>query len=928
MRRQSFANAALNIAVGAFALAATAADKSYTPSGTPPYLWSDATAWGGSEPGTADVVTIADAGLLVHPLVLEAAISATVSSCNLDNAILYVENGGSLDVSGNILLASILNGVCVITNFGTITVDGNFDMGVYGGNAKTQKGRAAQVDNYGTINIGTRFRMSGTGTPSVFHNHEGATFNKTGGGSWTFYTACAAASTIINEGTWLNASGNETWTGNSSARTDLINRGTATFNPGNVFKIGHGASSVTAINMYDSSKMLGNATFNVAAANKSKGYIVLSNATTFAAKAVNLGMQTGALGVMQLSNTSSAELSGSSLVGGYLTARGELHMEDSATMLMHGLYVAGPQHGCATGLVTLAGSSIISNTYGALVIGCYSNACGRMTLTDNSRLISDVNVYIGHGDDKSSEGATGCLTLSDNTLAEFTGNYLYMGGRKGTTGTLELRDSSALGVSNLFNIGTSTYATGIVTVANSARIDAGEINVAAAWLSRGLMTVTNDATVTCTNMTICASNTSDGDLLIHGGTVVSSNLTIAAFGTSDGCAVVADGGRLVCSNITMATADRAEAYMTVTNGGFAMCPDIQLGTGKSGYAHLKVADDAVLVASNLTLAVNTTASTGILEIAEGAVVSNTYIKIGCNSDSSRGILKMSGGSLIIDGKSPHDPIYLNQRLSSVSAWIRGWGKVAYENPRAMITEWPTSTRTRCIVHYGQVIADGEGVERDLDFSRFAAMSYRNTEANRSGTNGWFAVNKGRLKLPRCLPRKTASYRCVGDCYDLNYANEANDVNMSNRLSNTFSCVFKGAELDNFIFSELYATDRSDIPAGLPSVAGSGSVMSVWRIGLFTDGPEVDDPVNPDAFTSAKLHFRLPKDIPEELVQLCVYRHDGTPGGSWRLVGRTAARRGWPVVPANVSAPSSANWNLGWFAVVGREKPFGTTLTFR
>ena len=353
-----------------------------------------------------------------------------------------------------------------------------------------------------------------------------------------------------------------------------------------------------------------------------------------------------------------------------------------------------------------------------------------------------------------------------------------------------------------------------------------------------------------------------------------------------------------------------------------------MGRGNRSFSHLKAAGNSVLEVSNITVAVSADAATNILEIAEGAVVSNTYIKIGCNSDSSRGILKMSGGSLIIDGKSPHDPIYLNQRLSSVSAWIRGWGKVAYENPRAMITEWPTSTRTRCIVHYGQVIADGEGVERDLDFSRFAAMSYRNTEANRSGTNGWFAVNKGRLKLPRCLPRKTASYRCVGDCYDLNYANEANDVNMSNRLSNTFSCVFKGAELNNFVFSELYATDRSDIPAGLPSVAGSGDVMSVWRIGLFTDGPEVDEPVNPDTFTSAKLHFRLPKDIPEELVQLCVYRHDGTAGGGWRLVGHTRARRGWPVVPANVSSPSSANWNLGWFAVVGREKPFGTTLTFR
>ena len=89
---------------------------------------------------------------------------------------------GHLNVSANMQLAAALNGTGVVTNYGTITVGGNFDMGVYGGTVKTQKGTAARVDNFGTINIGLRFRMSGAGTPSVFHNHPGATFNKTGGG--------------------------------------------------------------------------------------------------------------------------------------------------------------------------------------------------------------------------------------------------------------------------------------------------------------------------------------------------------------------------------------------------------------------------------------------------------------------------------------------------------------------------------------------------------------------------------------------------------------------------------------------------------------------------------------------------------------------------------------------------------------------------
>ena len=103
---------------------------------------------------------------------------------------------------------------------------------------------------------------------------------------------------------------------------------------------------------------------------------------------------------------------------------------------------------------------------------------------------------------------------------------------------------------------------------------------------------------------------------------------------------------------------------------------------------------------------------------------------------------------------------------------------------------------------------------------------------------------------------------------------------------------------------------------------------MWRIGLFTDGPEIDEPVSPDAFTSAKIHFRMPNDNLDDLALMCVYRHDGTANGNWRLVGRTKVRKGWPVVPANVSAPSTANWNLGWFAVVGRKSPFGAMFTIR
>ena len=977
---------AVLLALATAAMPLFAADVSYSLNGSAPYYWSTEGNWSGNAlPGVDDAAIISQSGLNTSPLIVEADTSLSVSNIFLETGMMVVEPGASLTVkkgkSGFFGIGRLANVTAMVTNHGSIA-SYNFDLG---NSAVANKGTLSRFDNFGDLTIDWRLGMGWGGTPCIFYNHEGATVTKNRTGStYTFYFCYAGgSSTLINDGTFtdltashirvgmsssgkaaiiLNKSGiftsngtlglgyanncNGSLTQNDSSRTEFT---------GNV-SLGYGGSAVGAISLNDSSKYESKGgSVNVGAGANSKGYFTLSNESAFASSAaVYIGAETGSYGSMEFADSSTGTFSGDCRIGyggakafgsltfadtstatfnGYCSVGaeklsvGEMHLKDSACVTTRNqLYVCGNEGGCSTGLVTLAGSSILTNMTGALVIGSYSNTCGRMTLSGNSRVVSTSNVYLGHGSAKSSEGAQGFLTLADNASAEFSGNYMHIGGQKGASGTLEMYGASTLGVSNLFAIGKAQYATGIVTVANNARVDAGEIQVASAWLSRGLLVVTNTAAVACTNMTLCASNTSDGDLYVSGGTVDVTNLTIAAYGTSDGCVVVADEGRLSCTNIAMAAEDKAVANMTVTNGGFAQSIGIQLGTGTKSFAHLKVSDGAVLLASNITLAVNTTASTGILEIAAGAIVSNDYIKIGCASTTSRGILKMSGGTLLISGKNPNDPIYLNQRRLDVSAWIRGWGKVAFYDPRASITEWPNA-RTRCIVHYGQVIADGEGEERDLDFSRFGALSYQNTQANPSGTNGWFAVNKGRLKLPRCLPRKTANYRCSGDCYDLNYANETSTGTTSNRLANTFTCVFQGAALNNFVFSELYAPDRSDIPAGLDAL-GADRTISVWRIGLFADGPEIDDPVSPETFTSAKIHFRFPNDNLDGLAVMCVYRHDGTANGEWRLVGRAKVRKGWPVVPARVLAPSDANWNLGWFAVVGRVNPFGNTLIVR
>lgn len=124
---------------------------------------------------------------------------------------------------------------------------------------------------------------------------------------------------------------------------------------------------------------------------------------------------------------------------------------------------------------------------------------------------------------------------------------------------------------------------------------------------------------------------------------------------------------------------------------------------------------------------------------------------------------------------------------------------------------------------GRVIADGRGTPGDLDIAYGYVVSWRAkrpftdaTENPTSGTRGWYAVNKGRLILPR-----TGSN--TGGCYQPNWVRSANGTSYTigdswddttPDLVNSAKVVFTGLS-DNaagFITETLYAPDRADVPA--------------------------------------------------------------------------------------------------------------------
>lgn len=781
------------------AIGASAADLTYTPTTSSPYYWSQTANWSsGALPGSGDNVLLSDSALGSSPLVVDGSATRTVNELHFQPA------------SGDTTLMEVASGASLTA---TKLLLGN------SGTGTSFNGALARVDNYGTINVAGFFMGRGNsqwatpGTPTIFHNHAGATFSHTGTGTWNFYFSQNGGSSLfINEGAMSNTSGSPLWMGMGQGNSELRIQGNGVFTANGEIRLGHGYPSTSYVVLADNGSITGTGAINVGHGNSAKatGYLILSNDASIVKSSgrINLGTYTAG-------------------------AVGHLRMNDSASITLND-YLSIGDGASTAGAMVMDGNSVFGGN--VVVVASANNSTGTVSLAGNSRFATKSNLYVA-GEIARGDGSVGAMSLADTATVDI-GGFAHLGGRSGATGTLSLSDTSRLFSTNaaeVFVVGYASGSTGIVDIAGSAEFHAPTIRVGQST-STGRMTLSDSATLFATNVSI-----------VHWG---------AATGT-----LVAGGNSVITNLLTM--------------------------------------------------------------------------NIGHSSQAGHdAILSMRGGSVFldIDPENPNyiqngygNPISLNPWRTAVLGRIRGWGKIAFSDPATYVANAATPSG---LAHYGQVIADGEGLARDLDFSRFGALNYASTDANPSGTNGWFAVNKGRLRLPRSRPRKTNAAFCVGDCYSLDYSQTANYATTSNRLANTFSATFTGAGTGNYIFADLYATDRDDIPAGLDAIRPD-RVISVWRIGLFDDGPEADEPKTPSSFTSAELRIRIPGDEVAGAEKLYVARHDGTVNGKWTIVGRLAnPDPKWPVVPARVSAPSAEDWNLGWFAVIDRSTPLATTISFR
>jgi hypothetical protein len=140
--------------------------------------------------------------------------------------------------------------------------------------------------------------------------------------------------------------------------------------------------------------------------------------------------------------------------------------------------------------------------------------------------------------------------------------------------------------------------------------------------------------------------------------------------------------------------------------------------------------------------------------------------------------------------------------------VQGWGKIEL---RGVLDQ------------NGRVIADGGGVDRDLDLSSFSRITNQLDNSPFGERNGWFATSGGRLVLPAQYVRGGSSTVTFGEC----------QTDPSLDLVNSVRMTFEDVTQPGFAKVSIVSSDRSDVPDA-PAGVNFGSIWQTDLSGIVTD----------------------------------------------------------------------------------------------
>lgn len=417
-------------------------------------------------------------------------------------------------------------------------------------------------------------------------------------------------------------------------------------------------------------------------------------------------------------------------------------------------------------------------TVAKLTLGPESGTLGALRVQNGIELKSTGGAVIGG---ETSDG-TGLISIAEGAVFAVGGSELVFGSAEGSVGSGEI--AGAVRVLSGKNIVVGASGMGALSLTGAGRVDieesgqSGTLFLGRYETGRGTLTLTGNAYVD-SGYTTRIGEAGYGELILadnatfnnsRSGAIIIGN-TATGYGkvTMTGGKISGGGGIG-----TIGASGRGELYV---KGGEFNTRGIRIGWNNGGYGYVEVDAGAKL----------SSGTTGY------------HLEIG---GSGTGILKMRGGTAVY---SKSGSIKVRTNAAGVGL-LTGWGTVQ------------CSSTNGELYNSGIVRADGEGDEtRSLSISHRHSYIY-NTFENDS-TNGWYAVNKGRLSIGA----QNVSLAAKEGITFFNWGENADDevIDLVNSARFAFSNITAAVALNT---GRIYAPDRSDVPA-LP---GGREAVGVWK----------------------------------------------------------------------------------------------------
>jgi len=459
-------------------------------------------------------------------------------------------------------------------------------------------------------------------------------------------------------------------------------------------------------------------------------------------------------------------------------------------------------------------------------------------------------------------------------------------------GLATLESGSLYSASNLYV--SSQGGVGVMTN-NGATVEAGSLFVANNVAPACSVLVQNGGSLNLRSNVI-VGEAGQGMAVLNGGSLdITENFYIG--NVSGGIGIVTNAGAVITTSSFYVGCQAGAFGRLIHIGGTLAAKGDYLQIGRSnggiGDCEMNAPFSATIMIIGTGLA-PTIPGTGTVTVAENAVGTvKEFLRV------NNGDLFMRGGRIHLQNVGNPNRTNLYVRTGEDRrGLIRGWGYIGYTNENITLR----------MINNGQIIADGEGEERELDLNMIAVVN-NDIPVAFTDTNGWYAVNKGCVRFPRTLQTFTPGVTyCWGDLYSKEVPELVNSVGFT--FTTSVNAVIRGG---------FYAADRSDIPAGLPAHLRP---IGIWQIGAFVEKVKLTKAT----FDGVSLTFRYdhtqlrPTDS-----NLRLYRYDG---GAWVQVG-SAAPGGDPLIStdAPLAPVSSGDYNIGWFAVMAVEQN-GTLISVR